>query len=74
MNTAPKSPLASRTVWGGVLAALTPVVSALLRWADAPEDVVTAAVGAVPVLGGAVAIWGRAVAVRPIRRRRRRVS
>lgn len=65
-----KSWLASRTIWGGVIATAAPIIGAALGVTITDADVqqtVTLATDGVAVIGGLLAIYGRVRATRVIR-------
>lgn len=58
MNNGTKDWYASYTVWGGILAALAPVVGTILHQ-DIPSDLITQTATALATIGGIIAIIGR---------------
>lgn len=58
----------SRVTWGAIIAMSAPVLGYVGIQADIldPDEAVRIAVGAMSVIGGAISLWGRWVARKPI--------
>lgn len=67
-KAAPKSALASKTVWGGAIAVLAAVAGLLgYQVTEADQaDIVKYASDAVVIIGGLIAVYGRITAKRTI--------
>lgn len=64
----PKHPLRSRTVWGGLVVVLLGLLQLFDVVVDVdPATVTEVAVGAVNTVAGAVTIYGRIMAKRPVK-------
>lgn len=67
VNASAKSPLASKTIWGGIAAIAGALAPTLLPLIGVPVDQVPQLIAAaITVIGGIVAIVGRFTATRPI--------
>ena len=69
METAPKSPFRSRTIWAGLVMILA-AIAALFGYTISPEDqtqLTDLLMAVVAAVAGFAAIWGRVTATQPIK-------